>query len=134
MKKLLPILILLFSLLTGSAQEPTKGTIRVKKKGKVHSVIFDNVNNRLIGKDVYGNIMDSAVVAFDVMITIKGIAYSESVAGTTLSPLMQNRIDRIDGDTKLFFTNIKVKEKNGNYLDWPKFNVKLGNAYDKFDD
>ena len=94
-------------------------------------MFFDNVNNRLVGKDVYGNILDSAVVAFEVMFSIKGIAYEEQIAGTTLSPIMQNRISKVDGGTIVFFRNIKVKEKNGTFLDWPKFSVKMGNVYEK---
>ncbi len=114
-----------------SAQEDMQGTIMVKKKGRVHSVFFDNINNRLIGKDAYGNILDSAVVAFDMMVSIKGISYEEEVIGTTLSPLMQDRISRVDGATTLFFRNIKVKEKNGTSVDWPKFSVKMGHSYEK---
>jgi hypothetical protein len=41
---------------------------------------------------------------------------------------MQKRIQRVDSGTLMFFTNIKVKEKNGTVLDWPKFNARLGFA------
>lgn len=133
MKKLffLFLITLTYSL---SAQEDNRGTIKVQKKGKVYSVLFDNVNNRLVAKDYYGNILDSAVVSYDAMVTIQGIAYQEKIIGTTLSTIMQNRIERIDGGTTLFFTNIKVKEKNGTLIDWPKFSVKIGFAYEKFED
>jgi len=43
---------------------------------------------------------------------------------------MQNRIKRVDGRTTLFFTDIKVKEKNGKVIDWPKFNVKIGSSFE----
>lgn len=129
MKKLL-FLFLITLTFCASAQEDNRGTIKVQKKGNVYAVMFDNVNNRLIGKDNYGNILDSAVVSYNVMLTIQGIAYEEKVQGTTLSTTMQNRIKRVDGRTTLFFTDIKVKEKNGKVIDWPKFNVKLGGSFE----
>lgn len=124
------LLTLTFSL---SAQEDNRGTIKVQKKGNTYAVMFDNVNNRLIGKDYYGNILDSAVVSYNVMVTIQGIAYEEKVVGTTLSNTMQNRISRVDGATTIFFTQIKVKEKNGTLIDWPKFNAKIGYSFERTD-
>ena len=44
------------------------------------NVFFDNVNNRLVGKDYYGNILDSAIVSFDIKVTIKGIEIKEKGA------------------------------------------------------
>lgn len=114
-----------------SAQEDKRGTIKIQKKGNTYAILFDNVNNRLVGKDNYGNILDSAVVSYNVMITIQGIAYEEAVVGTKLSSTMQNKINRIDNETTLFFTKIKVKEKNGLLIDWPKFSTKIGFAYEK---
>ncbi len=132
MKNTFFILFSLFFLNTFAQEssESNRGTIKVQKKGNVYAVIFDNVNNRLIGKDNYGNILDSAVVSFNVMLTIQGIAYEEKIQGTTLSKSIQNRIKRLDGGTTLFFTDIKVKEKNGKVIDWPKFNVKLGRSFE----
>lgn len=129
MKKTFSIFLLIITF-CASAQEDNRGTIKVQKKGNVYAVIFDNVNNRLIGKDNYGNILDSAVVSYNVMLTIQGIAYEDKIQGTTLSKTMQNRIKRVDGGTILFFTDIKVKEKNGKIIDWPKFNVKLGRSFE----
>ena len=129
MKKIFTILLLLLTF-CATAQEDNRGTIKVQKKGNVYAILFDNVNNRLIGKDNYGNILDSAVVSFKAMLTIQGVAYEEKVVGTTLSKTMQNRIMRIDTGTTLFFTDIKVKEKNGKVIAWPKLNVKLGSAFE----
>lgn len=129
MKKLFSIFLLILTF-CASAQEDNRGTIKVQKKGNVYAVMFDNVNNRLIGQDNYGNILDSAVISYNVMLTIQGIAYEEKVLGTTLSKTMQNRIKRVDGGTTLFFTEIKVKEKNGKVIDWPKFNVKIGASFE----
>ena len=130
MKKLLSIFLITFAF-SVSAQEENRGTITVQKKGNVLALIFDNVNNRLVGKDECGNILDSAVVSFNVMTTVQGIAYEESVIGTTLSRKMQNQITRVDRGTTLFFTDIKVKEKSGKVIDWPKFTAKIGFSFEK---
>lgn len=133
MKRSLIVILSIFSLLA-NAQEGTQGTITVKKKANtIQAIIFDNVNGRLIGKDYSGNILDSVVRSYTVRLTIQGVAYEEKVTGTTLSNRMQNNIARLDGGTVIFFTDIKVKEKNGNLLDWPKFSTKLGFVYENTD-
>jgi hypothetical protein len=130
MKSTLIIFLLFFSISVFS-QENSRGTIKVQKKGNVYAVMFDNINNRLIGKDNYGNILDSAVVSYTMQITIQGRSYTENVEGTTLSPLMQQRITRVDSGTSAFFYNIRVKEKSGKEMDWPKFTARLGYAFEK---
>ena len=74
MKKLFSILLLTLTF-CAYAQEDNRGTIKVQKKGNVYAVMFDNVNNRLIGQDNYGNILDSAVISYNVMLTIQGITF-----------------------------------------------------------
>ena len=128
MKKLIPFLLLLIST-SAFSQEEMHGTIKVQKKGQVYAVFFDNVNNRLVGKDNYGNVLDSAVVSFSVQVTIKGVAYKEDIVGTTLSNQLQQKITRVDSGTKLFFTNIKVKTA-GQVVDWPKFSANIGYSYE----
>ena len=113
--------------------DPTKGTIKIEKKGQIYSILFDEVNYRLVGKDQYGNIRDSAVVSFDIFMTVKGVAYQESNVGPMLSLQFQQYLSRLDRETQVFFTNIKVREKNGTLIDWPKFSVKLGKQYDRGD-
>jgi len=131
MKNTITIFILLLFCFPSSAQEDMRGTIKVKKGGKIFNVFFDNVNNRLVGKDYYGNILDSAIVSFDIKVTIKGIEIKESVTGSTLSGTMQNRINRADNGTTLFFTNVIVKEKKGKPSDWPNFITKIGFVFEK---
>ena len=131
MKKLLIVCCLILLNIASIAQEDMKGTIKVQKNGKIFSLLFDNVNNRLVGKDNYGNILDSAIISFDVMVIIKGIEFKENVTGNTLSTTMQNRINRVDNGTTLFFTNIRVKEKRGTPYEWPKFSTKIGFIFEK---
>ncbi len=132
MSKNLLFFLFITATLCTSAQDDKHGTIKVQKKANnIRTLIFDNVNNRLVGKDHSGNILDSAVISYTVLLTIQGVAHEEKVIGSTLSPRMQNSISRVDGGTTIFFSDIKVKEKNGSLLDWPKFSTKLGFVYEK---
>ena len=113
----------LFISLFLQAQEPTnnRGTIKVAKKGIITKVQFDNVYYRLIGIDQYGNVRDSAVVEFGMAMTIKGIAYKYKVLGPGLSIDMQQTLAKCDQTSKVFFTDIKVKDKNGEIHKMPNF-------------
>lgn len=129
MKKL--FLLLFFFALTGSisAQENStqnRGTIKVQKKGQLAKIQFDNVNYRLIGIDQYGNVMDSAVVEFQMSTTIRGIFYSEKTVGPGLSYQMQQLLGKCDHTAKIFFENIKAKDRNGTLINMPKFQYAFG--------
>ncbi|MCW3085919.1 MAG: hypothetical protein JWP12_3285 [Bacteroidetes bacterium] len=131
MKKNLLFFFLFLLSLCSIAQEatentPTRGTITVQKKGRLHSVLYDDVNFRLVCKDVYGNIIDTAVVAFDLNVTIKGIAYAEKDAGCFISKTMQQRLSRMDGIIVYMFSNIKAKEKDGTVVSLPDFKYQAG--------
>ncbi|MGQ0828563.1 MAG: hypothetical protein ACT4ON_09230 [Bacteroidota bacterium] len=127
MKKITFILFILTFTLTLSAQEEEhKGTIKVEKKGQLQKIIFDNVNYRLIGIDQYGNILDSAVVEFQMSVTINGIFYSEKAAGPTLTYQMQELIRKCDTSPILFFENIKARNKKGTLVNMPKFKYTFG--------
>lgn len=135
MKQYLTFFLLTLSL-AGFAQEPettNHGTVTIKKAGTLHSILFDDVNFRLVGRDVYGNILDSAVVSFDLDFTVKGIAYSEKIAGNTISIPMQQRLSRLDGIVVLMFSNIKAKERNGTITAFPSLKVKIGVAREQTD-
>ena len=129
MKKTLFLLLFLIPLITFS-QDTTgtnHGTIKVEKRGILHSVFYDDVNFRLVCKDVYGNINDSAVVSFDVATSVKGIAYSEKNAGCFLSKPMQQKLSRLDGMVILSFSNIKARDRYGKIVSFPDFKAQTGN-------
>jgi hypothetical protein len=130
MKKALLLLFSFISLCV-SAQDSTNshhGSVKVQKKGTLHSVLYDDVNFRLVCRDVYGNIIDTAVVSFDIDVTVKGLAYSEQTAGSFLSGPMQQRLSRMDGIVVLMFSNIKAKDKNGKIVSFPDFKAQSGKA------
>jgi len=137
MKKLIFLLFVIIGF-HASAQEvntgDNRGTIKVEKKGRLHSIFYDDVNFRLIGKDVYGNIIDTAVASFTLNFTVKGIAYSEKTAGHTISPQNQQRLSRLDGVVVLMFSDIKAKEKSGSMVAFPDFKAQTGTARESFED
>lgn len=108
-----------------------KGTIKVQKKGHLIKAMFDNVNYRLVGMDQYGNIIDSAVVEFEMSVTIRGLFHSEKTSGCFLSKTMQQELERCDNTSKIFFDNIKAKEKDGSIVTLPKFQFRFAAQYDK---
>ena len=129
MKNILTIFFLLTLTLSLSAQEKEnehRGTIKVNTKGQLAKVVFDNVNYRLIGIDQYGNILDSAVVEFQMSVTIIGTYYSEATVGPTLSYKMQQLLGRCDRTSIIFFEKIKAKDKQGTIVKMPKFQYALG--------
>lgn len=129
MKKLI-LLFFFFSLcILVSAQETeieNRGTIKVQKKGQLAKVQFDDVNYRLVGIDQYGNVMDSAVVEFQMSVTIKGIFYSEKTVGPALTYEMQQLLGKCDRTSQLFFENIKAKDRNGTLIKMSKFKYTFG--------
>lgn len=103
-----------------------RGTIKLQKSGHLAKIQFDNVNYRLIGIDRYGNVLDSAVVEFEMSVSISGIFYSEKTVGPILSYQMQQLLGRCDRTTKIFFEKIKAKDRNGTIINMPKFQYSFG--------
>jgi hypothetical protein len=129
MKKLIFFLFLFFVpgfVFSQESSTENHGTIKIQKKGHLIKILFDNVNYRLIGIDQYGNVLDSAVVEFQMSANIRGIFYSEKAVGPMLSSQMQQLLGRCDGSTKLFFEMIKAKDRNGTLIDMPKFQYTIG--------
>ena len=98
-----------------------KGTIKVKKQGHLSKIVFDDVNYRLLGFDIYGNIMDTAVIEFKMFVTVKGIFYKTSAIGPNLNREMQEVLERRDNRTIIYFKNIRAKDRNGTILNMPDF-------------
>ncbi len=136
MKKLLSILFFTSLCILLPAQEKEdefKGTFKIQKTGHLHKVVFDDVNYRLVGIDEYGNILDTAVVEFQMGVTIKGIYSQEFTAGYKLSPAMEKLLGRSDQSTKIFFDKIKAKDRYGTIIEMPKFTYTLGSVNKDYD-
>jgi len=135
MKKLLFLLLIITGIHASAQEAPdsNRGTITVQKKGRLHSVMYDDVNFRLVCKDVYGNIIDTAVTSFTLNFTVKGIAYSEKTAGNAISRQNQVRLSRLDGVVVLMFSEIKAKERDGSITSFPNFRAQTGVAREVYD-
>jgi hypothetical protein len=122
------LIFVLFTTITFSMAQAQTGTIKVQKKGHLIKTQFDNVNYRLVGIDQYGNVIDSAIVEFEIAVTVRGLFYAEKNVGPFLSSNMQDMLDRADQTTEISFDKIKAKDRNGTILDMPKMKSKI--AYD----
>lgn len=105
-----------------------RGTIKVRKTGQLIKVEFDNVNYRLIGIDRFGNVLDTAVVEFQMSVTIQGKFFNERGIGPGLSDQMHLLMEKCEVGDILYFKNIKAKDKNGVLMDAPKFQYIIGNS------
>lgn len=130
-KRILTIFLLLLPFIISAQEITNRGTIKVEKKGNIKAVVFDNVNLRLVAIDTYGNMNDTAVIAFRIKTTIKGVAYDEPTEGASLSKEMRYLLSRVDGATLIYFSEIKVKDKYGNLINWPDFKSKIGHSFEK---
>ena len=129
MKRFITITIALFfasSLFSQETNESNRGTITVQKRGTLSKIQFDDVNYRLIGIDQYGNVLDSAVLEFQMSVTIKGVFYAEQTVGSALTYKMQQQLGRCDRSSKIFFDKIKAKDQNGTVVEMPKFQYSFG--------
>lgn len=103
-----------------------RGTIKVRKTGQLVKVKYDEVNYRIIGIDQYGNLIDTAVVEFQMSVSVQGVFHKLNVRGSALSPEMRQLMERTGGETQLFFKNIKVKDRYGEILRMPDFQYTYG--------
>ena len=122
------IILFLFMVTTSAvaAQEPKHGTIHLRKTGQLSKIHFDDVYYRLIGIDAYGNVLDSAVLEFTMSVTIKGVFYSESAAGPSLTYDMQRLLGNSDRTSVVYFDKIKARDRSGNIVEMPKFRYNFG--------
>lgn len=106
-----------------------RGTIKVRKTGQLVKVKYDEVNYRLIGIDRYGNVIDTAVVEFQMSVSIQGVFHKFNVVGFALTNEMRQLLERTGGETQLFFKNIKVKDRYGALLKMPDIQYTYGKWY-----
>lgn len=106
-----------------------RGTIKVRKTGQIVKVKYDDVNYRLIGIDQYGNVIDTAVVEFQMSVSIQGVFHKLNVVGSALTAEIRLLLERTGVETQLFFKNIKVKDRYGSILKMPDFQYTYGKWY-----
>ncbi len=127
---IISIVICCHALVAQERENELRGTIKVQKTGQLVKVLYDNVNYRLIGIDQFGNVLDSAVVEFQMSVTIQGLFYNEKTVGFRLSYQMQQLLGKCDQSAEIFFDKIKAKDRSGNIVEIPKFKYSLGSRND----
>ena|SRR3569832_74535 len=121
------LIFLLFSVVTGRTQTVTEKQHPVlpQKKSPL-KIIFDDSQAQLIGIDTNGNVMENAIVAFQLMVRIKGVNYSEQALGSFLNKGMQELLAKADQTTILYFEHIQVKNASGNLVEAEAFQYTRG--------
>lgn len=121
MKFFLVRLILIFSSLFVyaklNAQEPN--VIKIKKESDLVKVVFDNVDLKLMPVDRFGNPRQNKVVSYKLWIKGKGDAKMYSGFNNSLSPEMIKELNKLKKSTKIFFTEISVKEDDEHVIKLP---------------
>ncbi len=121
MKLFLPRFILIFSFLfvyeTSHAQEPN--VIKIKKESDLVKVVFDNVDLKLMAVDRFGNPRQNQVVSYKLWIKGKGDAKMFPGSNNSLSPEMIKELNKLKKATKIFFTDINVKDDDEHALKLP---------------
>lgn len=125
------LLFVLFSssLYSQDSYNGKRGTIKVRKTGQLVKVQYDGVNYRLIGIDRYGNVLDTAVVEFQMSVTVQGVFHTLTAIGPGLTEQMRGLLERTGGETQLFFKKIKAKDRYGTLIDMPNFQYTFGKWY-----
>lgn len=103
-----------------SAQDEVEPqVIRIKKESNLSKAIFDNTELRLQVMDRFGNPRDNRIASYKLW--IKGTGSGAPYEGFTnaLTSEMINALNKRDKATKIFFTNIMVKDDNDHLVQLP---------------
>ncbi len=107
----------LFICIASKAQEPA--VIKVKKESDLVKVVFDNVDLKLMAVDRFGNPRQNQVVSYKLWIKGKGDAKMFPGSNNSLSPEMIKELNKQKKATKIFFTDINVKDDDEHALKLP---------------
>ena len=119
--------IFLFPVVVCKAQTSTeKEQLHLPQHTSSLKIIFDDSNSQLIGIDTSGNVIENAIVAFQLFENIKGKSYSEQALGANLSKAMLDLLDKADPTTILYFEHIQIKNASGGLTEATNFQYNLG--------
>lgn len=111
------ILLFLFINNVSNAQQPN--VIKIKKESDLVKVVFDNVDLRLMPVDRFGNPRQNQVVSYKLWIKGKGETKMFEGFNNSLSPEMIKELNKLKKATKIFFTDINVKDDDEHALKLP---------------
>ena len=106
--KLFIFLSLLFTYNVVNAQQPN--VIKVKKESDLVKVVFDNTELKLMAVDRFGNPRENQVTSYKLWIKGKGDAKMFAGFNNNLSADMVKELNKLKKATKIFFTEINVKD------------------------
>ena len=94
-------------------------TIKIKRESNLSKVVFDNTDLRLIVVDRFGNPRENQIVSFKLYVKEKRETREFSGFNNALSGEMINYLNKLSKATKLFFTEINVKDDNEHLIKLP---------------
>jgi len=105
------------SLRIASAQEPQ--TIHVKKESDLSKVVFDNTELKLMVVDRFGNPRENKIASYKLF--VKGRRETREFAGygNRLSHDMVDCLNKLSSATKIFFTEISVRDDDDHLVKLP---------------
>lgn len=117
----------LFAVVVCKAQTSTeKEQLHLPQHTSSLKIIFDDSNSQLIGIDTAGNVIENAIVAFQLFVNIKGKSYSEQALGSFLSKSMVTLLEKTEPNTILYFEHIQIKNASGGLMEAQNFQYNLG--------
>ena len=113
------IVCLFLSLLpeSGKTQEPA--TIRVKRESNLVKVVFDNTDYRLMAVDRFGNPRENKVTFYRLFVKTGKETAEFTGYGNGLTGEMINYLKKQKKASKLFFTEITVKDDDEHLVKLP---------------
>jgi hypothetical protein len=130
MKKVLKlkfILCIFVVALSAAAQtDDRSGTLKVQKSDLKYKAVYDDVYQRLLMKDGYGNIYDTAVYEFKMTLPVNGVMVGYYATSNTLTTQMKNVMRKTTTNTIIVFDEIKAKDRFGNRINLPIVKHSMG--------
>ncbi|MDP1802144.1 MAG: hypothetical protein Q8L81_12375 [Bacteroidota bacterium] len=115
--KLFIVFSFLFAYNVTHAQQP--GVIKVKKESNLVKVVFDNTELKLMAVDRFGNPRENQITSYKLWIKGKGDAKMFSGFNNNLSAEMVKELNKLKKATKIFFTEINVKDDDEHQIKLP---------------
>lgn len=92
------------------AQEPN--VIKFKKESRYAKAVFDNVDNKLVVIDIYGNPTEAKIAKYKLYVKTKTDTKEFVAFSNSLNAEMLNYLKKLKSSAKLFFTEINVVEED----------------------
>lgn len=113
------------SMKAGSSAEVSLTTGFTPQQKHALRIIFDDSNSQLIGIDSSGKVVENAIIAFQLFVTIKGVSHSEQALGCSLNQAMRDLLTQVEQNTILYFEHIQVMNATGNLVEAEDFQYTL---------